>query len=198
MTIQQQKAQIRSQILAHRAQLGESERRLASEQICTHLIAFPAYQQANTILAYLNFGTEFLSELWVKQVLMAGKKLFLPRVNNVTKTLDIYQVSDIDQQLEVGSWGIREPIVEQCFQLEALNEVEFILLPGVGFTKNGDRLGYGGGFYDKLLSRMTTVPPLVAAAFSLQIVDYLPQEKTDKKVTSIITEQSVINCSAQI
>ena len=80
-----------------------------------------------------------------------------------------------------GLWGIREPVVERCERLATLNEVEFALLPGVAFSRDGARLGYGGGFYDKLLARMTHRPALVAAAFALQIVEQIPQEATDVK-----------------
>ena len=97
-------------------------------------------------------------------------------------------------------WGIREPIVERCERLATLNEVEFALLPGVAFARNGARLGYGGGYYDKLLGRHMRngahPPVLAAAAFALQIVEQIPQEKTDVKVEWIITEQETIACSA--
>jgi 5-formyltetrahydrofolate cyclo-ligase len=66
----------------------------------------------------------------------------------------------------------------------------------VAFTRNGARLGYGGGFYDKLLAQIELRPALVAAAFALQIVEHIPQEPTDVKVEWIITEQATINCSA--
>jgi len=90
-------------------------------------------------------------------------------------------------------------VVERCERLETLNEVEFALLPGVAFTRGGARLGYGGGFYDKLLAGSDAGrerPVLVAAAFALQIVEQLPQEATDIKVERIVTEQETIACTA--
>ena len=124
-----------------------------------------------------------------------AKRLALPRVNRHTNQLDLYWVDDLENQLEPGLWGIREPVVERCERLTTLNEVEFALLPGVAFTRDGARLGYGGGFYDKLLARMTYRPVLAAAAFALQIVEQIPQETTDVKVEWIITEQETIACS---
>jgi 5-formyltetrahydrofolate cyclo-ligase len=145
----------------------------------------------------MNFGAEFASVLWVQQVLADGKKLALPRVNHHTNQLDLYWVDDLENQLAAGLWGIREPIVEICEQMDTLNKVEFALLPGVAFSRSGARLGYGSGFYDKLLARMTHRPALVAAAFALQIVEQIPQETTDVKVGWIITEQETIACSVQ-
>jgi len=188
---------IRKKLLALREQLSPDIRAAWSEAISAHIVKLEIYRQASTILGYMNFGAEFASELWIQQVLADGKKLALPRVNRHTNQLDLYWVDDLENQLAAGLWGIREPIVERCERLVTLNEVEFALLPGVAFTRDGARLGYGGGFYDKMLARMTHRPALAAAAFALQIVEQIPQEVTDVKVGWIITEQETIACSAE-
>jgi 5-formyltetrahydrofolate cyclo-ligase len=186
---------IRKRIMAAREQLQPEARAAHSATITERLLQLHEYHQADTVLGYMNFGAEYASELWVRQVLADGKKLSLPRVNRHTNQLDLYWVDDLENQLEPGMWGIDEPVVERCERLAALNEVEFVLLPGVAFTRDGVRLGYGGGFYDKLLARMSHRPLLVAAAFALQIVEQIPQEATDLKVERIITEQESIACS---
>ena len=190
------KQAIRKSIIALREQLPPDTRAAFSAAITERLLNLPEYQQADTVLGYMNFGAEFASEIWIQQVLADGKKLALPRVNRHTNQLDLYWVDDLENQLASGLWGIREPIVERCERLNTLNEVEFALLPGVAFTRSGARLGYGGGFYDKLLAHMTHQPTLAAAAFALQIVEQIPQEATDVKVEWIITEQETINCSS--
>lgn len=193
---QMTKPDIRKKILALRGQLPPDMRGTHSEAISARIAGLEIYRQANIVLGYMNFGTEFASEIWIPQVLGDGKKLALPRVNRHTNQLDLYWVDDPENQLEPGLWGIREPVVERCERLNTLNEVEFALLPGVAFSRDGARLGYGGGFYDKLLARMTQRPALATAAFSLQIVEQIPQEPTDVKVGWIITEQETIACPA--
>ncbi len=190
------KQELRKRIIALREQLPKALRDTYSRAIADRLAQMEAYRQAGTVLGYMNFGAEFASELWIQQVLADGKRLALPRVNHHTNQLDLYWVDDLENQLASGLWGIREPIVERCERLNTLNEVEFALLPGVAFTRSGARLGYGGGFYDKLLAHMTHQPTLAAAAFALQIVEQIPQEATDVKVEWIITEQETINCSS--
>src|SRR5450756_366712 len=148
---------IRKKLLALREQLSPDIRAAWSEAISAHIVKLEIYRQASTILGYMNFGAEFASELWIQQVLADGKKLALPRVNRHTNQLDLYWVDDLENQLESGLWGIREPVVERCEQLTTLNEVEFVLLPGVAFSRNGARLGYGGGFYDKLLMKQLAI-----------------------------------------
>ena len=194
------KQSIRKTIIALREQLSPDVRAAHSAAITERLLQLPEYRQAGVVLGYMNFGAEFASELWIQQVLADGKKLALPRVNRHTSQLDLYWVNDLENQLAVGLWGIREPVVERCERLATLNEVEFALLPGVAFTREGVRLGYGGGFYDKLLARQGSGrdahrPALAAAAFALQIAEQIPQETTDVKVEWIITEQETIACS---
>jgi len=144
----------------------------------------------------MNFGSEYASDFWVRRVLADGKQLVLPKVNRHTNQLDLYRIDDLEIQLETGLWGIREPVVERCKRLNDINEVEFALLPGVAFSRDGARLGYGGGYYDKLLAQMTHRPALVCAAFGLQIVAQIPQEETDIKTAWIVTEAETIDCSA--
>jgi 5,10-methenyltetrahydrofolate synthetase len=200
MTAQAAKRDIRKDILAQREQLPATARAAHNAAITERLLHLPQYRQADTVLGYMNIGAEFASELWIQQVLADGKKLVLPRVNHHTNQLDLYWVDDLENQLETGLWKIREPVVERCEKVATLNEVEFALLPGVAFTRNGARLGYGGGYYDKLFAHGSATggrrPVLAAAAFALQIVEQIPQEATDVKVEWIITEQETIVCSA--
>ncbi len=200
MSMQAMKQAIRKNILAQREQLPADMRAAHSTAITNHLLRLPEYQQANAVLGHMNFGAEFASELWVARALADGKRLALPKVNHHTNQLDLYWVDDLENQLAAGLWGIREPVVERCERLDRLNEVEFVLLPGVAFSRNGARLGYGGGYYDKLLARLDDEcgiahrPALVAGAYSMQLVERIPQEATDRKVEWLVTENEMIHC----
>mgnify|MGYP001580089024 CR=1 FL=1 len=194
---QASKQSIRKHIKQLREQLSDTERAAYNEAITARLMLLPEYLQADAVLGYMNFGAEFASELWVMQALSEGKRVALPRVNHHTNHLDLYWVEDMEGQLSQGLWGIREPVVERCERLTGLNEVEFALLPGVAFTRVGARLGYGGGFYDKLLDNGEVRPVLAAAAYSLQLVEHIPQEATDVKIEWIITEQETVSCSGR-
>lgn len=197
--MQSDKQAIRKHILSEREQFAPDIRAGLSADIVERMLQLPEYCDAATVLGYMNFGSEFASDLFAARVLAEGRRLALPKVNRHTNQLDLYWVEDFENQLAPGLWGIREPVVERCERLETLNEVEFALLPGVAFTRGGARLGYGGGFYDKLLAGSDAGrerPVLVAAAFALQIVEQLPQEATDIKVERIVTEQETIACTA--
>ena len=196
MTAQETKQSIRQRIIAVRQQMAESERARLSHAIAVRIASMDAYRTANTVLAYMNFSAEFAAEIFVRQALRDGKRVLLPKVNRSNNELDIYHVTDLLRDLAPGMWGISEPLVERCARVDVLEEVDFILLPGVAFGRDGVRLGYGGGFYDKLLSHLTHHPALVAGAYAMQIAEGIPQEANDRKVEWLVTENETIYCAA--
>jgi 5-formyltetrahydrofolate cyclo-ligase len=195
MDLAARKKTIRKTILAARDAMSVAERLACSGAITERIVAMPEYKNATTVLGYMNFGSEYASQLWVARALADGKRLVLPKVNRHTNELNLYRVEDPETQLGQGLWGIAEPLPERCERLNELNEVEFALLPGVAYTRSGARLGYGGGYYDRLLARIKPCPVLVAAAFALQIAREIPEESTDIRVDWVVTEQEIIACS---
>ncbi len=196
MSMQAMKQSLRQSIIALRDQLPPHERARLSRDVMERVGRMSAYLVADTVLAYLNFGAELAVEDWVRRALSDGKRVLLPRVNRASKHLELYQVKDLQHDVAPGLWGIREPVVERCSREERLGTVDFILLPGVAFTRAGARLGYGGGFYDRLLAHMPDRPALVAGAFGMQLVDEIPQEPSDYRVEWVVTESETIHCTA--
>lgn len=86
-------------------------------------------------------------------------------------------------------WGIREPRPNR--PPAVLGTIDFVLMPGVAFTPRCERLGYSGGFYDRLIARFAQRPPLVAAAFSVQMRDKIPLSERDRSIDLVVTEDSV-------
>lgn len=194
MNVQIRKLALRQSIIAAREKMPPQERLHANRVIVATLCGLSAYRQSNTILAYLNFGAELDADLFVRQALQDGKRVCLPRVNRETRELDIYCVQDLQRDVAPGAWQIPEPL-PHCAPLRNLAEIEWVLLPGVAFSRNGARLGYGGGFYDKLLARLPHRPVLVAGAYALQLVEGVPQEVFDRKVDWLVTEHETIACA---
>jgi len=190
------KQAIRQRIIAARQQISEAEQMRLSHAIAARITDLDAWHTAGTVLVYMNFGAEFAAEKLVTQALQADKRVLLPRINRASRHLDLYQVQDMQHDLAPGTWGIREPLPERCVRVDALDTIDFILLPGVAFGRDGARLGYGGGFYDKLLARLTHKPVLAAGAYGMQLIENIPQESTDRKVEWLATENETIHCAA--
>ncbi len=196
MNIQAMKQTLRQSIIAARLGVAPAERLRLNNLVAARIVQLEAYRTAATVLAYMNFGAEFAAEIFVQQALHDGKQVLLPRVNRDTGQLDVYRVTDLAQDIAPGCRDIREPIIGRCKKMEDLASIDFILLPGVAFGRDGARLGYGGGVSDKLLAGMQHQQSLVGAGFALQVVEGIPQEATDRKVEWLITEQETIRCAA--
>ncbi|MBY0439050.1 MAG: 5-formyltetrahydrofolate cyclo-ligase [Burkholderiales bacterium] len=193
-TVESKRA-LRAQVLAARASLGTDRRAEASAAIRSHLLRMPSLFTAGTVAAYVGFDTEIDTGPFIAAVLAQGKRLVLPRVvdgeSRTRRHLVLHPVGDIERDTRPGRWGIREPDPALCAAVDPL-DVDFVLLPGVAFDRRGGRLGYGAGFYDRLLGSMRPDCLRVAAAFSLQVVPQVPLEGHDQRVQRLVTEDGEI------
>ncbi|HEU5282810.1 MAG TPA: 5-formyltetrahydrofolate cyclo-ligase [Burkholderiales bacterium] len=183
------KSEIRKRVLARRDALPAADRRALSKRITARLLALDAYRNARCVMAYVSFGSEYESAGFISDLLAHGKTLVLPRVESESHMLRLHSVRDPREQLEAGVWGIRQPRADLCPEVSA-SRIDFVLVPGVAFTRQGQRLGYGGGYYDRLIKEFARRPPLVAAAFSLQILPALPVSERDQHVDCVVTENA--------
>ena len=185
------KASARHGILAARDALTHDERLVKSSAIGLKLIEQAEYIDSGTILFYLSFRSEAATRKMIETALVAGKKVLLPKVDRKAHRLKLFEVKDLVRELEAGYMGIYEP-VEGVARPAAPEEADMVVVPGVGFDESGRRLGYGGGYYDRLIETLRPDASLVALAFDSQVVDEIPAEEHDKKVDKIITESRVI------
>ncbi|MGH8648900.1 MAG: 5-formyltetrahydrofolate cyclo-ligase, partial [Burkholderiales bacterium] len=174
-------------MLARRDALPAAERRALSERIAKRLLALDSYGSASCVMAYASFGSEFETGDFIADALARGKTLVLPRVERDSREFQLYQVRDPARQLVAGVWGIRQPRPDLC-PMVPVSQLDFVLVPGVAFTRQCQRLGYGGGYYDGFIRGLARRPPLVAAAFSLQILPALPVSERDQYADCVVTE----------
>jgi len=182
------KAVLRREILAARDALAPAARTGASAKISQQLLAQDAWNNARTVLVYLTFGSEFDTAALLEHAAAAGKTICLPRVDRTARRLEIHAVANLADDVQAGVWGIREP--RPACPPVALDAIEFVLVPGIAFTPRCERLGYGGGYYDALISRFAQRPPLVAAAFALQLRDNIPLSARDRSIDLVVTEDA--------
>lgn len=188
-----EKRLLREEVLARRAALGEEERHAKSQKIQSNVSQIREFQDASTIMLFLNFQDEVETTELAQKVLDQGKRLILPRCGpNYTLLPAI--IKDLEKDIEPGMWGIREPKKEGLIEVEP-QEIDCIIVPGAAFDQKGNRLGYGGGFYDRFLERVRPNTPLIAIAFHCQIVDRVPVGEFDKKIPMLVTEQGIMRFS---
>ncbi|ODA38932.1 5-formyltetrahydrofolate cyclo-ligase [Desulfosporosinus sp. BG] len=182
------KAEVRKSCLAQRAALGEKERESKSRIIQQKFQDLPEFQQAQTVMLFLNFRDEVETTALAEATITCKKKLVLPRCAPHGILLPL-EVRDLSEDLESGAWDIREPKLTNG-KVEP-SEVDIIIVPGAGFDLQGNRLGYGGGFYDRFFTLLNPLTPKVALGFECQVIEKVPVDKHDIKMTILITENEV-------
>ena len=184
------KQKLRTRLLSLRAALDRGEHARLSGLITARLLSLPEFERARCVLAYLSFGSEFDTGEFVHTLQARGCALVLPRIDLAQRALTLHRVTDPEADTLPGVWGIREPDPEHCPSADRA-DIDAVLVPGVAFTAAGGRLGYGGGFYDRLLRGWPRRVPLIGAAFELQVVDDLPLGPEDEPIDTVVTEAGV-------
>ncbi|HUX46785.1 MAG TPA: 5-formyltetrahydrofolate cyclo-ligase [Desulfosporosinus sp.] len=184
------KAEVRQACLCQRTSLGEKERKTKSLIIQQKLMELPEYQLAQTVMLFLNFREEVETTALAEATIACKKKLVLPRCAPHGVILPI-EVHDLIQDIEPGTYGIREP--KLTLRVVEPSEIDLIIVPGSGFDLQGNRLGYGGGYYDRFFMLLNPLTPKVAFGFECQVIPEVPIGKHDAKMTMLITENWVYN-----
>ncbi|QXM05333.1 5-formyltetrahydrofolate cyclo-ligase [Crassaminicella indica] len=187
------KKKLRQEILQKRKSLSEEIIYSRSEAIFHKLKLFNLYKNAKNIMVYISFRNEVNTSLIIEDLLRSNKNVIIPISIPKTKELILSKLLDPKKELKEGSYGILEPKEEYIRKVDK-ELLDLILVPGVAFDKRGYRIGYGGGYYDRFLDKLSTNVPAIALAFDFQIVDKIPNDAFDYPVDYIITETQLIQC----
>ncbi len=176
------KVDIRRDIKHRKQLLSEQEKADAARRCFDLLEQCPEFAAASNVLVYASLPDEISTAAFIDKW-QSGKQLFLPRVNGDNLDILPYQPSATGK----GAFGIEEPTGSDCHDIA---EIDLVIVPGVAFDRSCNRLGRGRGFYDRLLCQARC--PLIGVAYGLQIVEELPAEPHDIKMTAIVTEKEII------
>jgi 5-formyltetrahydrofolate cyclo-ligase len=179
--LREAKRSLRARVLKARDALSPAERASASQAIAATLSQRPDFDSARVVLLTLPFGSEWDTRLLLAAALARGKTVAAPRVNVARRMLELHELRDAGLDVCPGYRGIPEPRGE-CPKI-ALAAIDWILVPGVAFDAQGRRVGYGGGYYDRLLPTLPASAQRVAGAFELP---------HDLALDTIVTEARVI------
>lgn len=175
-------------MLARRSGLAPGIVAANSRAITSAVLALPEWQQAVEALVYLPIRGEVDASALAESLLARGGRVLLPRCrDNAPGQLDLGCVSCLTEALP-GRYGIPEPPADVCRPPEAFAP-DVIVVPAVAFDRHGTRLGFGGGYYDRLLALpMAQKACLIGLAHDFQLVPRLPAEAWDKPVHLVVTE----------
>lgn len=184
------KAKLRKTLLTIRRSIPGDVWREKSDRLCTHLQTSPWFVQSDTVLAYFSFRQEpDLSPLFATEQAMTSKVWGFPRCVEKSLSWHIWS-SDSPFPLQPGAYGIQEPHPDS--PILKPDQVDLLLVPAVACDQRGYRLGYGGGFYDRLLSQPAwAAKRAIGIVFDFAYLPHLPDDPWDKPLEAICTESGL-------
>ncbi len=184
------KNSIRKEILKKRDAIPQEIKTDKNAIIKKKLFSLQEFMNAEVVFFYASFRSEVETHSMIRESLEMGKRVMLPKVQIDGHLVKLYEIQDI-HELSPGHMGIPEPSFNNTYPL-SIDEVNMIIIPGVAFDYSGNRLGYGGGYYDMLLAQRKKKAPIIALAYEEQLVDEIPSEPHDIKIDMIITDKRII------
>ncbi len=181
------KGKIRKELLEKRNSLNTYEILEKSNIILKNLYGLEEFSKSKKIASYISFGSEVYTHGLIKEY-SKKKEFFVPFIKNG----DIF-LSRINswEELESGIYGIlqpKEPKIEN-------GGIDVIIVPGIAFDENGNRIGYGKGYFDRLLKKISSIK--IALAYDFQVLKNIPNQEHDVKMDMVVTEKRIIKCNVR-
>ncbi|MDO9267574.1 MAG: 5-formyltetrahydrofolate cyclo-ligase [Methylobacter sp.] len=181
---------------AHDARNGQMDKDAMSRIICAQFVAHPIYQQAKTVMWYIDCRSEVRTQPALLDELETGKCMVIPYCTKDEQghnKLGLWRLEDF-AELVPGMWGILEPPKQRWGELGkevAPEQLDCIMVPGVAFDRNGGRLGNGAGYYDRLLKRVRADAVLIGVCFEAQLVEQVAMDAHDVAMDIVMTEKTL-------
>lgn len=179
------KKAMRSDMAKIREAIPQKQRKIKDEIIKNKFLESESYKNAQTIFIYVSFASEVGTHEIIKKALLDNKNVCVPKVISQSEGMDVISIKSFDE-LKDGKFGILEPLTSEN-KIDP-SKIDMVVIPGLAFDLNGGRLGYGGGYYDRLLVELKSETPKIALAYSSQIIEKVYMNENDIYINSIITD----------
>jgi 5-formyltetrahydrofolate cyclo-ligase len=194
MAIFHDKKALRKEIIEKRNNMDLVKKEEMDEKILNKFYESKYYKEAEKIFIYISYGSEINTRKIIDKALKDNKKIFVPRTEFKTRSMDAVEITTLHNLIE-SKYGILEPSKEKP-HIDP-NDLDLIVVPGVAFDRNGGRMGYGAGFYDRYFKKISedNINKIMklALAYELQLLDRVPMNEHDVPVNYIITENGFVD-----
>ncbi|MEJ6952059.1 5-formyltetrahydrofolate cyclo-ligase [Natronospora cellulosivora (SeqCode)] len=183
------KEKLRNKYLDIRKGFSKEKVNTVSKKIFETFIVLPYIKRDLSFLIYYSFRNEIITTKIIRELLERKKDVYLPYIRDDKKELEIGQIENLKTDIKSGMWGIKEPLSRDNIPL---SKIDIVVVPGLLFSRNGYRIGYGGGYYDKLLAKKDNNTISIGLSFDDFLFDELPNDRYDLPVDIILTEKKII------
>ena len=182
------KKDLRKRILSIRNNMPGEDVVNNSRIIRDKIIGLDVYKQSKVIFIYMDFKNEVMTSDLIKHMLSEKKRVVVPYTDTISTVLIPSEITG-ESDLKLNSFGYSEPKKVSPVNIE---EIDLVIVPGVVFDKNLNRIGFGKGYYDRILNKLKASARKVAVAHDFQVLEEIPAEEHDVKMDMIITEKSIM------
>jgi 5-formyltetrahydrofolate cyclo-ligase len=184
----QEKATLRARMRAVRDAIPPAERAHLADRIDARLRDLPEVRRARTVLLFYSFGSEVPTSGIARRLLGGGRRVLLPYLE--ASTMEAAELR-AERPPVTSTYGPKEP--PERVPVDP-SEVDVVLTPGLGFDRDGYRIGYGGGYYDRYLSRLGPHATRIGVGFDVQVVEAVPHGELDQRLDFVVTDRETIDC----
>ena len=183
------KERLRKRVLAVRMGLDRGQVKVGGQAILEKVLRLEAYRRAKLVHTYVSSKeNEVDTRALIGTCLAHGKRVAVPVVMPGTKTLAHALIDDLDQ-LVVGPWGLAQPDPAAATWLPAEARIDLVVVPGLAFDRRGQRIGWGGGYYDRFLAQVQAVK--IGLCYDALVLDCIPGEPHDVPVDLVVAETAI-------
>ena len=191
MVINKEKKDLRLRLLKQLLSLTQKELKRRSENVEENLSNLPIYKQAKVIMVYYPLEGE-VDILRVVRKDLGIKRFCFPVMNTETKSLRAFEISNIEEDFVLGPFGVKEPDTKKTKEVD-IKEIDIVIVPGLAFDRQKNRLGRGAGFYDRFLERISPLIKKIGVGFEFQILENLPTHlPLDQKIDIVVSESFIV------
>lgn len=181
---------LRKEFLQKRNELANDFIEKASAKIVQRIVIHHLYNHSENILMYVPIKREVNIIPLIEHSWSIGKKVLIPKTNPLTKKMEPFLISSWEDT-EIGNYQITEPKIKNKKPF-FIDKIDLVIVPGLIFDWEGNRLGYGGGYYDRFFNGIPKLPYRIGVAYDFQLIDSLPTEGYDITMNEVITEKGHI------
>ncbi len=191
MVLERKKQEVRKKLLERLLSLTKDEIEKRSKNVENKLSELLLYKKAKMIMVYYPLRGEVDILNTIRRDL-GSKRFCFPVMNLKAKSLRIFEIANLDQDFVLGPRGVMQPDTERTKEVN-IKEIDIVIVPGLAFDKERNRLGRGAGYYDRFLQNITTSTKKIGIAFEFQILENLPTNLSwDQKVDTIVSENFIV------
>ena len=192
-SIAKDKIAIRKAILQKRRELSHLKRDKKSDSIAERLFKMGEFKESKSVFCFLSTSFEVQTDGIIRESLRLGKQVLVPLLGSGRENSEVVRISSMDIEFLAGRYGIREPAPKHRSRVP-FSTINLVITPGLAFDAFGNRIGFGGGYYDKFFKKMNEDVIRVAVGYDFQILNLVPYSDLDETVHFVVTETKTLRC----